>query len=187
MTSSRKQISLHCCFGRLFTYIFASGMTSCRKPISGDSLPDADHVLRYIGRKFVDPKDNQIAGNGFLSRPLEKDGGPSVNWMEVFSGDTASQIAEIRKVKRIRYEKRGRVAKLHVGRTKQYLQESATLAIDCIYDPIPAIEGDATTYKPPDPSHAYMKGIPIMDTPESEAVGDLLMHCIVESFPVDPD
>jgi hypothetical protein len=81
--------------------------------------------------------------------------------MEYFSGDTASQIAEIQKVKRIKYEKRGRVAKLHVGRTKQHLQESATLAIDCIYDPLLAVEGDAKTCKPPDPSHAYMKGVPI--------------------------
>jgi hypothetical protein len=104
-----------------------------------------------------------------------------------FSGDTANQIAEIKKVKRIKYEKRGRVAKLHVGRTKQYLQESAALAIDCIYDPLLAIEGDAKTCKPPDPSHAYMKGVPIMDMPESEAVGDLLVGCIIESFPVDPD
>ena len=105
MTRSRKQSYLRCCFGRLLTFIFASRMTSSRKPISGDSLPDGDHILRYIGRKFVDPKDDQIAGNAFLSRPLEKDG-PSVNWMEFFSGDTPSQIAEIRKVKRIRYEKR---------------------------------------------------------------------------------
>jgi hypothetical protein len=186
MTRSRKQTYLRCCFSRLLAYVFASRMTPSRKLSPGDKLPDADHVLRYIGRKFVDPKDDQIAGNAFLSRPHEKDG-PSVNWMEYFPGDTASQIAEIQKVKRIKYEKRGRVAKLHVGRTKQYLQESATLAIDCIYDPLLAVEGDAKTCKPPDPSHAYMKGVPIMDTPEGEAVGDLLMHCIVESFPVDPN
>jgi hypothetical protein len=186
MTRSRKQPYLRCCFGRLLTYIFGSRSPPSRKVMPGDSLPDTDHVLRYIGRKFVDPKDIEIDGNAFLSRPLEKDG-PSVNWMEFFSGDTANQIAEIKKVKRIKYEKRGRVAKLHVGRTKQYLQESAALAIDCIYDPLIAIEGDAKTCKPPDPSHAYMKGVPIMDTPESEAVGDLLVGCIIESFPVDPD
>jgi hypothetical protein len=29
-------------------------MTPSHKLIPGDSLPDADHVLRYIGRKFVD-------------------------------------------------------------------------------------------------------------------------------------
>jgi hypothetical protein len=161
-------------------------MTSSPKLASGDKLPDADHVLRYIRKKFVDLKD-QIAGDAFLSRPPEKDDGPSVNWVEFFSGGIASQIAEIRKVKRMTYEKRGRVARLHVGRTKQYLQESAALAIDCIYDPLPAIDGDAKTCKPPDPSHAYMKGVPLVDTPEGEAVRDLLVHCIVESFPVDPD
>jgi hypothetical protein len=161
-------------------------MTSSTKLASGDKLPDADHVLRYIRKKFVDLKD-QIAGDAFLSRPPEKDDGPSVNWMEFFSGDTASQIAEIRKVKRMTYEKRGRVAKLQVGRTKRYLQESAALAIDCIYDPLPAIDGDAKTCKPPDPSHAYMKGVPFVDTPQGAAIRDLLVHCIDESFPVVPD
>ena len=43
-------------------------MTTSRRFIPGDKLPDADHVLRYIGRKFVDPKDNEIDGNAFLSR-----------------------------------------------------------------------------------------------------------------------
>jgi hypothetical protein len=155
-------------------------MTSRPKLISGDRLPDADHVLRYIRRKFVD--NDQITGDAFLSRPGENDTGPSVNWMEFFSGDTASQIAEIRKVKRMKYEKRGRVAKLAVGRTKQYLQEAASLVIDYIYDPICADKDG-----PDDPSHAYMKGVPVLDTPEGEAVRDLLVHCIVESFPVIPD
>src|SRR5262244_2535831 len=99
MKKSRKQPYLRCCFGR----IFASRTPPCRKLMPGDSLPDIDHVLRYIGKKFVNPKDNEIAGNAFLSRPQEKDG-PSVNWMEFFSGDTASQMAEIKKVKRISYE-----------------------------------------------------------------------------------
>jgi hypothetical protein len=147
----------------------------------GDPLPDADHVLRYVRKKFVD--NDQIAGDAFLTRPPEKDDGPSVNWMEFFSGETTSQIAEIRKIKRMKYEKRGRVAKLNVGYTKKYLQQSAELAIDCLYDPLSALD-DGT---PADPSHTYLKGVPLLDSPEGEAVRDLLAHCIVESFPVVPD
>src|ERR1700730_6435235 len=149
-------------------------MTSSPRLISGDKLPDTDHVLRYVRRKFVD--NDQIDGNAFLSRSEEekKKDGPSVNWMEFFAGDTASQIAKIRKVKRMKYEKRGRVAKLPVGRTKQYLQEAASLAIDCIYDPTPADKDGAD-----EPSHAYMKGVPVLDTPEGEGVRDFLVHCIV--------
>jgi hypothetical protein len=107
--------------------------------------------------------------------------------MEFFSGNTACQIAEIRKVKRMTYERRGRMARVHVGRTKQYLQENAALVVDCIYDPLAAIEGDANTRKPPDPSPSYMKGVPLVDTPTGEAARDLLAHCIIESFPVIPD
>jgi hypothetical protein len=160
-------------------------MTLPPKLLAGDQLPDADHVLRYVRKNFVD--QDAIVGDAFLTRPPEKDDGPSVNWMEFFSGDTANQINEIRKIKRMTYEKRGRVAQLHVGRTKQYLKENAELIIDCIYDPLPAVEGDAGTHKPPDPSHAYMRGVPFVDTPQGEAVRDLLVHCIVESYPVDPD
>ncbi len=151
----------------------------------GDPLPDADHVLRYVRQKFVD--NGQIAGDAFLTRPPEKDDGPSVNWMEFFSGDTASQIVEIQKVKRMKYEKRGRVAKLNIGHTKQYLKQNAEIVADCIYDPISSVEGDAKTSRPADPSHAYLKGVPFIETPEGEAVRDLLVHCIVESFPVVPD
>jgi hypothetical protein len=160
-------------------------MTSPPKLLPGDTLPDTDHVLRYVRKKFVDQEG--IAGDAFLARPPEKDDGPSVNWMEFFSGDTQNQIKEIRKVKRMTYEKRGRVAKLHVGRTKKYLQENAALLVDCIYDPTPAIEGDAKTAKPADPSHAYMKGVPFLETPQGEAVRDLIVHCIEESYAVDPD
>jgi hypothetical protein len=149
----------------------------------GDNLPDPDHALRYIRRKFVD-LDDQINGSAFLGRPAEKHNGPSVNWMEAFPGELPTQIAEIRKVKRMKYEKRGRVAKLCVGQTREYLQENAALGIDFIYDPLPP---DAETCKPADPSHAYMKGVPIEDSPEGERVRDLFVHCIVESFPVDPD
>ena len=59
----------------------------------GGSLPEFDHVLRYIRRKF-DRNANQIAGSAFLSRPAERDDGPSVNWMEFFDGDTGDRITK---------------------------------------------------------------------------------------------
>ncbi len=148
----------------------------------GDNLPDEDHALRYIRRRFVDLVD-QINGSAFLGRPAEKDNGPSVNWMEFFPGDTPTRIAEIRKVKRMTYERRGRVARLCVGQTREYLRENAALGIDFIYDPLPP---DAKSGSPADPSHAYMKGVPVVDSPEGELIQDLFVHCIVESFPVDP-
>jgi hypothetical protein len=37
-------------------------MTSSPKLVEGDKLPDTDHVLRYIRKRFVDLED-QIAGD----------------------------------------------------------------------------------------------------------------------------
>ena len=86
----------------------------------GDSFLVADHVFRYVQRKFVDPHDSRIDGNAFLSRPAEN-GGPSFNWMEFFEGDTAARIEHIRRLRRLKYEKRGRVARLNIGQTKSYV------------------------------------------------------------------
>jgi hypothetical protein len=164
-------------------------MSLWRRFAAGCPVPVGDHVLRYVRKRYVD-LDGQIEAEAFLSRSEEemKKNGPSVNWMEFYSGDTTHQIAEIRKVRRMKYEKRGRVAKLHVGHTKQYLRENGELLIDCIYDPLPKIEsGDAKDRKPCDQSHAYIKGVPVKDTPEAAAVRDLFVHCVIESFPVIPD
>jgi hypothetical protein len=159
-------------------------MTVPLKP--GDSLPDGDHVLRYVAKNFVD--NEQIDGHAFLSRPAEKDDGPSINWMEYFDGDIAAQIEEIRRVKRITYEKRGRVARLNVGNTKAYLREQAQHLVDFIYDPLPE---DMEKW-PADPSHAYLSNVPVRpkhdeDMPEREAIGDMIADCIIESWAVTPD
>lgn len=149
----------------------------------GDSLPETDHVLRYIRRRFVDPNDNQIDGNAFLSRPAE-DGGPSFNWMEFFVGDTTRQIEQIRRLRRIKYEKRGRVTRLNVGQTTSYVRNQIQRVIDFISDPL---REDTSRNWPADPSHAYLSNIPVIDTPEGEAIGDLIAHCVVESWPVVAD
>jgi hypothetical protein len=121
-------------------------MTTTLRP--GGSLPESDHVLRYIRKKFIDRGTNQIAGNAFLSRPAD-DGKPSVNWMEFFDGDTNARIQEIWRLRRMRYEKHALVALLNVGQTKGYVHDLAQRAIDFIYDPLPE---DAEKGKPGDPS-----------------------------------
>lgn len=152
----------------------------------GGSLPESDHALRYIGKKFVDPGANQIAGSAFLSRPAERDDGPSVNWMEFFDGDTNARIEQIRRLRRLKYEKRALVALLNVGQTRVYVRDLAQREIDFIYDPLPE---DVERNKLADPSHAYLSNIPVgsLDSPEAEAIGDLIVHCVVNSWPVKPD
>ena len=153
------------------------------QPNPGDSLSDVGHVLRYVRKKFVDPNNNQIDGNAFLSRPAEV-GGPSFNWIEFFAGDITARIEEIRQLRRLKYEKRGRVAWLNVGQTNSYVRNQTQRLIDFISDPL---HEDAARSWPADPSHAYLSNIPVIDTPEGEANGDLIAHCIVESWPVVPD
>ena len=92
-------------------------------PNNGDHVPGADHLLRYIDKKYVDPEANQIDGSGFLARKDEE--APSANWMECFPAPTENQIAEIRGVKRIKYEKRGRLARINVERTIQHVSANA--------------------------------------------------------------
>ena len=146
--------------------------------ISGDSLPDSDHVLRYIRRKYFDRTANMIDGNAFLSRPAEH-GGPSFNWMEAFEGDVEDRREAIKRLRRIRYERNGRLAQLNVGRTKAY---AAMQAIDFRHDPLAANETYAAY-----PAHAYLAGVPEIDSPEGEAIGDLICQCVEQVFPVEPD
>jgi len=152
-------------------------MTAQLEP--GDSLPSADHVLRYVRRKFVDPVLNQIDGNAFLSRPAEH-GGPSFNWLEYFDGEAAERIEAIRRLRRLSYERRGRLARLNVGQTREYLRDRAARPVDFIYDPLAE---DAERNWLSDRSHAFLSNIPEIDTPEGEAIGDLIAHCVLESWP----
>ena len=144
-------------------------------------LPDADHVLRYIGRKHVD--NGVVNGSGFMRRPLEGTP-PSVNWMECFPPPIERQVQEISARRRIKYEKRGLLVRINVGNTKQYVAQNQAIAITLafLHDPLPAENG-----KPEDPSHAVIDGIPIEKTPEAELVQDLFVDCILNQFDVTPD
>jgi hypothetical protein len=145
-------------------------------------LPDADHVLRYIGRRHVD--NGVVNGSGFMRRPRETTP-PSVNWMECFPLPIEKQVEEISARRRIKYEKRGLLVRINVEHTKQYVTENArgiAVTLAFLHDPLPAENG-----KPEDDSHAVIDGTPIEKTPESELVQDLFVNCILNKFEVIPD
>jgi hypothetical protein len=158
----------------------------CQLPAKGGRLPQADHVLRYIRRKHVDKDTNTLNGSGFLARPDE--GTPSTNWLECFSAPLEHQVLEIKARKRIKYERRGKLVRLNVGATEQYIFENAAAAeiaaeVHFIHDPL---EAEATF--PADPSHALATGVPVIDTgPEAELIGDLFLDCVLGVFDVEPD
>ncbi|CAN0119584.1 unnamed protein product, partial [Phaeothamnion confervicola] len=143
-------------------------------------IPDADHVLRYIGKKHVD--NGVVNGTGFLSRPAEDS--PSVNWMERFDLPLENQVKCVADRRRIRYEKRARLVRLNVGATKDYVRSQSPIAIELSFvsDPLEAENG-----RPADISHALIRGVPTVETPEGEAVKDLFSHCILNEFAVTPD
>jgi hypothetical protein len=150
-------------------------------PVNGERVPLGDHLLRYIDKKYVDSGTGQVEGSGFLGRRGE--GAPSSNWMECFPAPVQNQVAEIRAVKRLTYEKRGRLARINVGQTIQHVTTNASVSIELafVHDQL-----DATVCHPPDPSHVLMHGIPELDTSEAEFVRDLLRECILELFVPTP-
>lgn len=147
----------------------------------GSPIPDNDHVLRYIGKKHVD--NGVVNGSGFLSRPRD-DFAPSVNWMECFEPPPENQAAEISARKRLNYEKRAVLVRLNVGQTCRYVTSNAKIKVSLtvVYAPLAAEDG-----KPDDPSHALMRGVPLLNTPDGEEVQDLFTHCIINTYPVAAD
>ena len=146
--------------------------------VKDDPLPQSDHVLRYVGGKDIDR--GEINGSGFLCRPTEA--APSVNWLECFVGALANQVEQVRQRARISYGATARFVRLNVGYSSEYVfnNDPNSLRIEFVLDPL--IE-DVVRHFPADPSHSLMQGVPKIDTPEGELIGDLLVECIVDSFP----
>jgi hypothetical protein len=134
------------------------------------------HVVRYIKPQHID--DGVINGNGFLSRPGED--APSVNWLECFDPPLENQVAEVRRLARITYAKTGRLARLLVSTTTNYVWENSEnhTLLKFVHN-----ELEPTDTHPKDPSHALILGIPVENTPEGELVKDLIADCVIDTFP----
>jgi hypothetical protein len=142
--------------------------------LKGDALPGTDHVLRYIRRKHVDRHDGKsnITGSGFLPRPGE--GTPSVNWMERFDLPIENQIEKIRAEKRIKYERKSKLARLNVRNAIERVNEEAQVSVGFVYEP-----EDATADYCAHTSHSIMTGVPEESEPMGEYIGDLLRECVL--------
>src|SRR5262245_3904164 len=98
------------------------------------TVPTADHLLRYIDKKYVDTNTNKIDGGGFLARAGEE--APSANWLECFDPPLQNQIEQIRSLKRINYHKRGRLARINVGQTIGFIFETTKITLNFAHDPL---------------------------------------------------
>ena len=138
--------------------------------MTGDSLPDGHHIVRYVKPTLVE--DEIVDGSAFLLRPDEN--GLSVNWLEAFGYDDEDrQLSEVRRLSRLKLAKNGRFAKLNVGETKRHVSETVE-ELGIIEAPLaPTAEYEA------DPSHAKITGLPPGDSDEAMLVGDLIAEDLI--------
>ena len=138
-----------------------------------NDLPAEDHVVRYIKPSMV-REDGTADGSDFRLRPHRPDeSGLSVNWLEVFGSDKASQLADVRRLCRLTLKPRGRFAEMNVGAVTSKVAEE-TSALRIIHAPLEAGSGyDA------DPSHTEIVDLPPGDSDLAMLVGDLIAECVI--------
>ena len=143
--------------------------------MTGDELPDSDHVVRY-----VKPSNVQ---NGIVNAEEFVGGsnGVSVNWLEYFQErSTDEQLGEVRRCIQLTIRPNGRFARLNVGDTKGRVS-GASRNLDFLHDP----QAARPPFEP-DPSHGLIAGLPAEDSPEAMLVADMISECILELHPAIP-
>ena len=139
-----------------------------------NELPDNAHVVRYAKPTSIH-EDGRVDGSAFLLRP--GDNGLSVNWLECFVHLTKEQqLDEVRRLSRLTMRKRGCLAELSVGATKQYYRELSALRF--LHEPLAAANGYEA-----DPSHSEITGLPQGASPQAALIGDLIAECIQAIHP----
>ena len=144
--------------------------------MTGDQIPDDDHVVRYVKPSDIDGA--AVNGGAFCLRAGEA--GLSVNWLEILGGtDPHSQLNEVRRLFRLQLRSNGRFAKLNAGETKGRVLKGAKeagihLVLGVREAPLPS-----TCKFEADPSHSEITGLPSGDSAEGVLVGDLIAECIM--------
>jgi hypothetical protein len=144
----------------------------------GHPIPDVDHVVRYVKPSSIEA-DGTINGSEFRLRPNRPDDvGVSVSWMESYDPPPANQISEVRQRSRLKTSKSGCYARMNVGRTRKYVLNESQTNLAIVHDPL---QEDGTFVE--DGAHSIISGLPPGDSPEAEAIGDLIAECIDERYP----
>ena len=140
--------------------------------MTGSTLPDGDHVVRYVRPRKV--RDGRADGSAFWLRAGED--ALSVNWLETFSPDTEKRIAAVREVIRLQISRNGRFAELQVGKVTHALAGTAEVAFR--HRPL-----DADGQWPADPSHSEVSGFPPTGADQMVSVDDLIAKCVRRLHP----
>jgi hypothetical protein len=135
--------------------------------MTGDHLPEQDHVSRYCKPKTLG-EDDQPSRTSFMLRP--DDDYLSVNWLEYF-GDIGrqEQLTEIRRHITLTLAATGKFAILNVGKALQHVRtHSDKRNVAILHEPIPE-----------DDSHSGIHGY----SHEDDLVADLIAEVIQETHP----
>ena len=141
-------------------------------------LPDSDNVVRYVGGSKIG-ENHRIDGAAFCRRHDED--GPSVNWLEFFSGlDKQQQIAEVRRLIHLRILGRtAAFAELNVGDVKQRLRDELP-DVYVIHKPEPADHN----FPASDPSHCEIMGLPPAEAEDlALTIGDMIAQRVKAIYP----
>lgn len=135
--------------------------------MSGDPLPDEDHISRYC--KFKSLVNDQPSGASFMLRT--DDEFLSVNWLEYFGlKDCQEQMSQVRQNIRLNLAPRAKFAVLNVGNVINYVRENGpdNRVLSVLHEP----EED-------DPSHSGIHGYGF----EDDWVADLIAEVVQEIHP----
>lgn len=141
--------------------------------MTGMDLPDDNHVVRYAKPTSV-RTDGKVDGSAFCLRKHRPDEtGISVYWLECFRNSTKNeQLAEVRRLARLKMREGGRLAELNIGATKQYIR-AIFEGLRFVHKPL-AAEDDYES----DPSHSEITGLPRGNSAEAELIGDMIAQSI---------
>lgn len=147
--------------------------------MNSNDLPENDHIVRYVKPSNIDIESGRVNIAEFRlreNRPDEK--GVSVNWLEYYKNlSKQKQLAEVRKVSRLKLRKNGRFVELNVGETKKFLSEELP-DLRIIHAPL-----DAEDEFPADPSHSEITGLPSGTPEQADLIAQMIVKCICNLHP----
>lgn len=142
-----------------------------------NDLPGSDHLVRYVGKQKI-LEDGTADGSAFLLRTNRPDEtGLSFHWLEVLGANKMDQLAEVRRLTRIRFRTNGRLAELNVGDVRTEISNELS-GVRIVHKPLDA-EGEFDA----DPSHSEMTNLPPGDSDQAMLIGDLIADCVVSMHP----
>ncbi len=127
--------------------------------MKGDQLPAEARVVHYVS-------SSRWSGKRVSYEAFKKATGkpPSVHWLEKLGETPEDQLAAVRAVSRLKFQRHGCFAELRVGDVMD-----CDDALKVVHDPLPGNDD-----YPPDPSHSNIIGMPQPGAANERIVCELL-------------